>query len=168
VRTFFTPSILKVSNTPTDFYFLRSLAEETAVQAFKKIILVASINAVAIGLGHVAPDLRADADVANSSSLLKQSTDRTLSDPDRDMRDRYSLLGTAKINGSRAAVYVLQNGARPGDVAGPGRGFADVFDSAGHLMWRFIYRENLNSPPQIIEYFPTYPVNALSSVQKER
>ena len=61
-------------------------------------------------------------------------------------------MGIAKINGSRVSVYAFQNGAKLDDVAGPGRGFADVFDSAGHLIQRFAFREKFNSPPQITEY----------------
>ena len=62
--------------------------------------------------------------------------------------------GIAKINGTRVAVYAFQNGARLDDEAGEGRGFADVFDSAGHLIRRVSFRENLNSPPRITEYIP--------------
>ncbi|MGA8567495.1 MAG: hypothetical protein WB580_06850 [Candidatus Binataceae bacterium] len=61
-------------------------------------------------------------------------------------------MGIAKINGTRIGVYAFQNGAKLGDVTGRGQGFADVFDSAGHLIRRFIFRENLNSPPQIVEF----------------
>ena len=69
----------------------------------------------------------------------------------------YSSLGIAKINGIRVAINVLENGARLDDVAGAGRGFADVFDGDGHLIRRFTFRENLNSPPQIIEYVSVPP-----------
>jgi hypothetical protein len=51
-------------------------------------------------------------------------------------------------------VNDFQNGAKPNDVAGKGLGFADVFDSAGHLLRRFTFRESFTSPPQIIEYVP--------------
>jgi hypothetical protein len=64
----------------------------------------------------------------------------------------YSSLGIAKINGIRVAINVLENGARIDDIAGAGRGYADVFDGDGHLIRRFAFRENLNSPPQITEY----------------
>ncbi len=64
----------------------------------------------------------------------------------------YAPLGIAKINGRQFAVNCFQNGARLDDVAGPGRGFADIFDSAGLLVRRFTFRDNLNSPPQITEY----------------
>jgi len=59
----------------------------------------------------------------------------------------------AKINGRRVKVYAFQNGAKLNDATGQGHGFADVFDRAGHLTRRFIFRENLNSPPQITEFF---------------
>ncbi len=65
---------------------------------------------------------------------------------------QYSPLGFTKINGGRFAVYGLRNGAKLDDLPGPGQGFADVFDCAGHLIRRFTVSENLNSPPQIIEY----------------
>jgi hypothetical protein len=73
-------------------------------------------------------------------------------DGEPDAPAGYSSLGITKINGKRVAVYVFQNGAKVDDVAGQGQGFADVFDSAGHLIRRFVFKENLNSPPQITEY----------------
>jgi hypothetical protein len=76
--------------------------------------------------------------------------DRAHGDPDAPAG--YSRLGIANINGRRIAVYVFQNGAKLDDVAGQGQGFADVFDSAGHLIRRFVFRENLHSPPQIAEF----------------
>jgi len=48
---------------------------------------------------------------------------------------------------------VYQNGAKLDDAAGQGHGVADVFDGAGHLTRRFIFRENLNSPSLFIEGF---------------
>ena len=56
------------------------------------------------------------------------------------LQSGYLPLGTAKINGRSIGVYVFQNGAKLGDEAGQGQGFADVFDSAGHLLRRFIFR----------------------------
>ena len=76
---------------------------------------------------------------------------RAPGDPDAPLG--YSPLGIAQINGTSIGVYAFQNGAKPGDVAGRGQGFADVFDSAGHLKRRFVFRENLNSPPQIMNSF---------------
>ena len=116
------------------------------------IALITSINASLIGSASVAPDLAIGAKVVNLDSAFERTIRRAHSDPDAP--EGYSALGIAKINGSRVAVYSFENGAKPDDVAGPGRGFADVFDSAGHLIRRFAFRENLNSPPQITEYVP--------------
>ena len=116
------------------------------------VVLITSINTFLIGPVSVAPDLAIGAKVVNLDSALVRTIGRANSDPDAP--EGYSTLGIAKINGRRVAVYSFDNGAKPDDVAGPGRGFADVFDSAGHLIRRFAFRENLNSPPQITEYVP--------------
>jgi hypothetical protein len=119
------------------------------MEAFK-ISLITSICALLMGSASVAPDLAIGAKVVNLDSAFKRTIERAHNDPDAP--EGYSPLGIAKINGSRVAVYAFENGAKPDDVAGTGRGFADVFDSAGHLIRRFAFRENLNSPPQITEY----------------
>jgi uncharacterized protein (TIGR03118 family) len=43
-------------------------------------------------------------------------------------------------------TYAKQNGEKHDDVAGPGNGFIDVFDTAGNLVRRFASRGPLNSP----------------------
>jgi hypothetical protein len=115
-----------------------------------KIALVASIGAFLIGSASVASDVPIPA-VANPRAAFKY-VDAGHRDPGSS--EGYSPLGIAKINGIRVAINVLENGARTDDIAGAGRGFADVFDGDGHLIRRFTFRENLNSPPQIIEYVP--------------
>jgi uncharacterized protein (TIGR03118 family) len=42
--------------------------------------------------------------------------------------------------------YAKQNAARHDDVAGPGNGFVDVYDTRGHLLRRLISGGDLNSP----------------------
>src|SRR5205807_6954541 len=42
--------------------------------------------------------------------------------------------------------YAKQNKAKHDDVAGPGNGFVDVFDTDGNLLRRFASRGALNSP----------------------
>ena len=131
------------------------------MKAFK-ITLITSIGAFLIGTASPAPRLALGAKVMNSpikpgNALMSSvgspvaSVPRAYGDPDGLVG--YSPLGMAKINGRRVKVYVLQNGAKLNDAAGQGQGFADVFDSTGHLIRRFIFRENLNSPPQITEFF---------------
>ena len=43
-------------------------------------------------------------------------------------------------------TYAQQNAQKHDDVAGPGHGFVDVFDTDGHLLRRFASRGPLNSP----------------------
>lgn len=128
-----------------------------------KTTLITSIGAFLIGAASVAPGLARSTKVVNSGSTFKTSNarmsdvgsslvrvDRAHGDPNAPAG--YSPLGITKINGKRIAVYVFQNGAKLDDMAGQGEGFADVFDAAGHLIRRFTFRENLNSPAQITEF----------------
>jgi len=131
------------------------------MKAFKTT-LITSIGAFLIGTAFPAPRLALGTKVINSpikpGNALMSSVGfplarvaRAYGDPDAPAG--YSPLGMAKINGRRVKVYVYQNGAKLNDAAGQGHGFADVFDSTGHLIRRFIFRENLYSPPQITEFF---------------
>jgi|SRR5579862_667446 len=113
-----------------------------------KIALLASMTAFLIGSASVASDVPPPA-VANSPASFNH-LDGGHKDPESP--EGYSSIGIAKINGIRVAINILENGARVDDIAGAGRGFADVFDGDGRLIRRFTFRENLNSPPQIIEY----------------
>jgi uncharacterized protein (TIGR03118 family) len=58
----------------------------------------------------------------------------------------YAPFGIQNINGDLFVTYALQNPAMHDDVAGPGHGFVDVFDTDGHLLRRFASRGALNSP----------------------
>lgn len=125
--------------------------------------LISSLGAFSVGVACAAVGLSLNTKAVNSSRAFKSSRARMSDDGfplahlgrapgDPDAPLGYSPLGIAQINGTSIGVYAFQNGAKAGDVAGRGQGFADVFDSAGHLKRRFIFRENLNSPPQIIEF----------------
>jgi hypothetical protein len=123
------------------------------MQGFKTT-LFASVGAFLISAAPVAPEVV----TANSNSVFSASrSERCIARADRapcapDTSAGYSPLGIAKINGRRFAVNSFQNGAKFDDAAGQGEGFADIFDGDGHLIRRFAFRENLNSPPQITEY----------------
>jgi uncharacterized protein (TIGR03118 family) len=52
----------------------------------------------------------------------------------------------AVINGSVYVTYAMQNDEKHDDVAGPGNGFIDVFDTNGNFMSRFASAGPLNSP----------------------
>ncbi len=50
------------------------------------------------------------------------------------------------INGNLYVTYAMQDTAHHDDVAGPGNGFVDVFDTNGHLLQRLSAHGALNSP----------------------
>jgi uncharacterized protein (TIGR03118 family) len=58
----------------------------------------------------------------------------------------YAPFGIENIDGDLFVSYALQNMEKHDDVAGPGHGFIDVFDTDGHLLRRFASRGPLNSP----------------------
>jgi hypothetical protein len=115
--------------------------------------LVGSASAVP-GLDLVARPSEADS-VSRSIDAPKPGI--SLSRVDRapgapDVPAGHSPLGIAKVNGRRVAIYTFENGAIPDEAADESYGTAEVFDRAGHLRRLFIYRENLNTPPQIAEF----------------
>jgi uncharacterized protein (TIGR03118 family) len=58
----------------------------------------------------------------------------------------YAPFGIQSINGNLYVSYAKQDAAKHDDVAGPGHGFVDVFNTAGVLQQRLISRGALNSP----------------------
>src|ERR1700720_2450341 len=58
----------------------------------------------------------------------------------------FAPFGIQNIDGDLFVTYAKQNAQRHDDVAGPGNGFVDVFDTDGHLLRRFASRGELNSP----------------------
>lgn len=58
----------------------------------------------------------------------------------------FAPFGIQNINGDLFVTYAKQNAEKKDDVAGPGNGFVDVFDTDGRLLRRFASRGALNSP----------------------
>jgi len=58
----------------------------------------------------------------------------------------FAPFGIKNIEGNLFVTYALQNSAKHDDVAGPGNGFVDVFDTSGNLIQRFARHGSLNSP----------------------
>ena len=58
----------------------------------------------------------------------------------------YAPFNIENINGKLYVTYAQQNAAKHDDVAGPGHGFVDVFDTQGVLQMRLISNGSLNSP----------------------
>ena len=58
----------------------------------------------------------------------------------------FAPFGIQNLSGHIYVTYALQNKERHDDVAGPGNGFVDVFDTSGNLVRRLISHGKLNSP----------------------
>jgi uncharacterized protein (TIGR03118 family) len=58
----------------------------------------------------------------------------------------FAPFGIANLNGLLYVTFAKQNGARHDDVAGPGNGFVDIFDTSGRLLERLVSGGKLNSP----------------------
>jgi uncharacterized protein (TIGR03118 family) len=65
---------------------------------------------------------------------------------DRDIPAGFAPFGIRNIDGELFVTYAKQTADKHDDVAGPGNGFVDVFDTDGHLLRRFVTRGQLNSP----------------------
>jgi uncharacterized protein (TIGR03118 family) len=65
---------------------------------------------------------------------------------DPNIPSGFAPFGIANINGNLFVTYAMQNSAKHDDVAGPGNGFVDVFDTSGNLIQRFASHGKLNSP----------------------
>ena len=65
---------------------------------------------------------------------------------DPDIPAGFAPFGIQNINGNLFVTYAKQDAQKHDDVAGPGKGFVDVFDTDGHLLRRFASRGHLNSP----------------------
>lgn len=72
------------------------------------------------------------------------ATDGGFVDP--DIPAGFAPFDIKAIDGELFVTYAKQNAVRHDDVAGPGNGFVDVFDTDGHLLRRFASRGPLNSP----------------------
>src|SRR5262249_22580821 len=58
----------------------------------------------------------------------------------------FAPFGIRNIGGKLLITYAMQDAAKHDDVAGPGNGFVDVFDTNGNLLTRLISHGALNSP----------------------
>lgn len=58
----------------------------------------------------------------------------------------FAPFGIKNVEGNLFVTFALQDSAKHDDVAGPGNGFVDVFDTSGNLIQRFARQGSLNSP----------------------
>jgi uncharacterized protein (TIGR03118 family) len=79
-----------------------------------------------------------------NGTYVLTTTDGGFVDP--EIPAGYAPFGMQNIDGDLFVTYAKQNAQKHDDVAGPGNGFVDVFDTDGHLLRRFASRGALNSP----------------------
>jgi len=58
----------------------------------------------------------------------------------------YAPFGIRNFNGEIFVTYALQDAKGEDDVAGPGNGFVNVFDTSGNFLRRLVSNGNLNAP----------------------
>jgi uncharacterized protein (TIGR03118 family) len=87
---------------------------------------------------------RAKIRVFNSSFKQVDLDDRAFTDP--QLPDGYAPFNVAAIGDDLYVAYAKQDAAKVDEVAGPGKGFVDVYDPAGHLLRRLVSRGKLDAP----------------------
>jgi uncharacterized protein (TIGR03118 family) len=89
-----------------------------------------------------------DVFAANGSAGFRAATSQEIDGDftDPDIPAGFAPFGIQNINGDLFVTYAKQDAQKHDDVAGPGNGFVDVFDTDGHLLQRFASRGQLNSP----------------------
>jgi uncharacterized protein (TIGR03118 family) len=65
---------------------------------------------------------------------------------DRTLPGGYAPFGIRNFNGEIFVTYALQDAKGEDDVAGPGNGFVNVFDTSGNFLRRLVSNGNLNAP----------------------
>jgi uncharacterized protein (TIGR03118 family) len=65
---------------------------------------------------------------------------------DANIPKGFAPFGIRNFGGQIFVSYAMQNNQKHDDVAGPGNGFINVFDTSGHLLRRLVSNGNLNSP----------------------
>jgi uncharacterized protein (TIGR03118 family) len=111
--------------------------------------LGAVYKGLAIGIDGTSTNLYAtdfhngEIDVFNSS-FAKISVPGGFTDP--NLPAGYAPFNIENIGGKLYVTYAQQDAAKHDDVAGPGNGFVDVYDTQGNLLERLVSNGSLNSP----------------------
>jgi len=70
---------------------------------------------------------------------------------DHKIPNGYAPFNVANIGGKIVVTYAKQDDQKHDDVAGPGHGFVDVYDSQGNLLRRLEHSELMNSPWAVVQ-----------------
>jgi len=65
---------------------------------------------------------------------------------DHRLPQSYAPFGIQNIGGNLYVTFAKRDAAKHDDVAGPGHGFVDVFDTSGNFVKRLVSQGNLNAP----------------------
>jgi uncharacterized protein (TIGR03118 family) len=65
---------------------------------------------------------------------------------DKTLPAGYAPFGIRNLDGLIYVTYALQDAEKTDEVAGPGNGFVNVFDTSGNFIRRLISNDNLNAP----------------------
>jgi uncharacterized protein (TIGR03118 family) len=98
----------------------------------------------ALGNFVFATNFRAGTVEAYDQNFKLTKLDGAFVDP--EIPPGFAPFGIRNIDGDLFVTYAKQTADKHDDVAGPGNGFVDVFDTEGHLLRRFAARGPLNSP----------------------
>jgi uncharacterized protein (TIGR03118 family) len=78
------------------------------------------------------------------SGFVPTSLAGSFTDP--NLSAGFAPFGIRNVSGKLYVTYALQDSAKHDDVAGPGNGFVDVFDTNGNFLQRLVTHGALNSP----------------------
>ena len=129
-----------LSPSPNNARLAVDNADTTNGPVFKGLVFGVNANGVFL----FATNFRAGTVDVFDHTYTKVSTDGGFADP--DIPAGFAPFGIQNIDGVLFVTYAKQNAQKHDDVAGPGNGFVDVFDTDGHLLRRFASRGTLNSP----------------------
>jgi len=126
-------AVLAVDNSPGAVY--KGLVFGTNVHGV--FLFAANFRAGTVDVFGPATD-------SSNGMYVPVTTDGDFTDP--DIPAGFAPFGIQNINGDLFVTYAKQDDKKHDDVAGPGNGFVDIFDTDGHLLRRFASQGLLNSP----------------------
>ena len=114
---------------------------------YKGLVVGANANGVflfATNFNAGTVDVFGPADANSNGQYVPVTTSGGFVDP--KIPAGFAPFGIQNIDGNLFVTYAKQNPQKHDDVAGPGNGFVDIFDTDGNLLRRFASHGPLNSP----------------------
>ncbi|MGH2925753.1 MAG: TIGR03118 family protein, partial [Solirubrobacterales bacterium] len=121
-----------------------STQAQTAVRVPGAIFKGLAIANTATGPQIYATDFHNDRVDVWDSGFMRVNRPGAFKDP--AIPNGFAPFGIETVNGNLVVTYAKQDADAEDDVRGPGNGFVDVYDTAGHLLKRLAQHGALNSP----------------------